>query len=199
MFDPVSKPSHYTEGRKYETIDVIEDWGLEFHLGNALKYISRAGRKDPEKTREDISKAIWYLERFNDMAASHDARVANVERSRGDLPILTTPGGLRSAQSRRADVGCFGCSPGCEGCEPDQEEIEFAALGERLGKDLSQFQPDEIVSTYMEGDMILGVTRNGNVQIISHSSDLHEELGTIAFGSDEDDYSPCEYEPLSDT
>lgn len=62
-FDPVSKPSHYTEGRKYEPIDVIEDWELGFHLGNALKYISRAGRKDPAKEIEDLKKAGWYIER----------------------------------------------------------------------------------------------------------------------------------------
>ena len=187
MFDPVSKPSHYTEGRKYETIDVIEDWGLEFHLGNALKYISRAGRKDPQKTREDISKAIWYLERFNDMAQSHDARVANVERSGGSLPILTTPGGMRSPQSRRTDA-------------LDQEEIEFRALGERLGKDLSKFQPNEIVSTYVEGGMVLGITREGDVRILGHSEETYKALGSVLFGSDEDlDLAPCEYEPISDT
>ena len=35
------------------------------HLGNAVKYISRAGRKD-DKLHQDISKAIWYLERYQD-------------------------------------------------------------------------------------------------------------------------------------
>ena len=61
--DSINHPSHYVEGRKYETIDVIEDWGLGFRLGNALKYISRAGRKDPSKTAEDLRKAIFYIER----------------------------------------------------------------------------------------------------------------------------------------
>lgn len=42
---------------------VIEAWGLGFNLGNALKYISRAGRKDPAKTEEDLQKAIWYINR----------------------------------------------------------------------------------------------------------------------------------------
>ena len=42
----VNHPSHYAEGRKYEPIDVIEDWELGFNLGNTVKYISRAGRKD---------------------------------------------------------------------------------------------------------------------------------------------------------
>lgn len=60
-FDPVDKPSHYAEGRKYEPIDVIEDWGLGMHLGNATKYISRAGRKGEEL--EDLKKARWYIDR----------------------------------------------------------------------------------------------------------------------------------------
>ena len=61
--DSVDHPSHYAEGRKYEPIVVIEAWGLGFNLGNALKYISRAGRKDPEKIEEDLRKAIWYIDR----------------------------------------------------------------------------------------------------------------------------------------
>lgn len=60
-FNPVDKPSHYAEGRKYEPIDVIEDWELGMHLGNATKYISRAGRKGDEL--EDLKKARWYIDR----------------------------------------------------------------------------------------------------------------------------------------
>jgi hypothetical protein len=59
--DPVNKPMHYLEGRKFEPIEVIEDWKLNYNLGNALKYISRAGRKNSKN--EDLSKAVWYLER----------------------------------------------------------------------------------------------------------------------------------------
>lgn len=60
--DPVNHPSHYTQGL-FEVIDVIEDWGLGFHLGNTVKYIARAGKKDPSKTIEDLEKARWYLDR----------------------------------------------------------------------------------------------------------------------------------------
>ena len=60
--DPVSHPSHYTDG-KIEVIDYIEDKKLGFHLGNAVKYISRAGKKDPNKYIEDLRKAIWYINR----------------------------------------------------------------------------------------------------------------------------------------
>ena len=62
MSDPVNKPAHYIEGRRFEPIDVIEDWGLGFCLGNAVKYISRAGRKGD--TMEDLEKARWYLDRY---------------------------------------------------------------------------------------------------------------------------------------
>ena len=68
VYDNVNCPSHYTEGRKYEPIDVIVDWGLNFPLGNTVKYISRAGRKldylgqDPKaKKLEDLKKAEFYL------------------------------------------------------------------------------------------------------------------------------------------
>lgn len=62
MTDPVVHPSHYTFGR-FEVIDVIEDWKLGFALGNAVKYVARAGRKDPAKTIEDLKKARFYLDR----------------------------------------------------------------------------------------------------------------------------------------
>lgn len=62
-FDPIDRPAHYAAGRKYEPIDVISDWQLNYRLGNALKYISRAGRKDPAKTIEDLKKAAWYINR----------------------------------------------------------------------------------------------------------------------------------------
>lgn len=57
--DPVKAPSHYIDGRKYEPRLVIQDWKLSWELGNALKYIARAGRKDDEA--QDIRKAIEYL------------------------------------------------------------------------------------------------------------------------------------------
>ena len=61
--DPVNHSSHYTDG-KIEVIDFIEDKRLNFHLANAVKYISRAGKKDPSKEVEDLKKARWYLDRY---------------------------------------------------------------------------------------------------------------------------------------
>ena len=60
--NPVNHPFHYTDG-KIEVIDYIEDKGLGFCLGNAVKYISRAGKKDQEKEIEDLRKAAWYINR----------------------------------------------------------------------------------------------------------------------------------------
>ena len=62
MIDNVNHSSHYTDGN-IEVIDFIEDKKLNYHLGNAVKYISRAGKKDPEKYTEDLQKAVWYLQR----------------------------------------------------------------------------------------------------------------------------------------
>ena len=63
MSDNVNHPSHYTDGQ-IEVIDYIEDKKFGYHLGNAIKYISRAGKKDPQKTVEDLRKAVWYIQRY---------------------------------------------------------------------------------------------------------------------------------------
>ncbi len=60
----VNHPSHYGgEDNPYEAIKVIETWDLDFHLGNTVKYISRAGKKGTDKELQDLKKALWYLER----------------------------------------------------------------------------------------------------------------------------------------
>ena len=66
MNDAVNHPAHYTSG-KIEVIDFIEDQQFPYHLGNAVKYISRAGKKDPAKTTEDLKKAVWYINRYIDL------------------------------------------------------------------------------------------------------------------------------------
>ena len=57
-------PLHYQfgENNQYEAIKVIEAWDLDFHLGNTVKYISRAGKKDHSKEIEDLKKAMFYLQ-----------------------------------------------------------------------------------------------------------------------------------------
>ena len=70
--DSVNHPAHYTDGN-IEVIDFIEDKKLPYHLGNVVKYICRAGKKDPDKLVEDLEKAEWYLKRY----------IANKERTEG--------------------------------------------------------------------------------------------------------------------
>lgn len=60
--DNVKNPSYYNRG-KIEVWEFIEDQGLDYHTGNAVKYITRAGFKDPSKEVEDLQKAIAFLER----------------------------------------------------------------------------------------------------------------------------------------
>lgn len=58
--DPVNHPAHYKVGG-IETIDFIEAKGLTYHLGNAVKYITRADHKG--NRLQDLEKARWYLDR----------------------------------------------------------------------------------------------------------------------------------------
>jgi len=58
----VNHPQHYGgKNNPYEAIKVIEAWNLGFCLGNTIKYISRAGKKDD--TIQELEKALWYLKR----------------------------------------------------------------------------------------------------------------------------------------
>jgi len=59
--DLVNHPEHYKAGG-IETIDFIESKDLNYRLGNVVKYISRAGKKDSDPV-QDLEKAAWYLKR----------------------------------------------------------------------------------------------------------------------------------------
>lgn len=74
MSDNIKHPSHYAEGRKYEPKDVIRDWGLNFNLGSAVKYISRAGRKDD--IVQDLKKAQQFIQ----------FEIDAIEAERGNTP-----------------------------------------------------------------------------------------------------------------
>jgi hypothetical protein len=75
MPETVNHPSHYGGADNlYETIKVIEAWGLGFNLGNCVKYVSRAGKKGDRL--EDLRKAAFYLNR-----EISDALAAEVDKS----------------------------------------------------------------------------------------------------------------------
>lgn len=61
---PIAHPDYYGgEDNPYEAIKVIEAWDLGFHLGTAVKYISRMGKKSGEPSTRDLRKAVWYMQR----------------------------------------------------------------------------------------------------------------------------------------
>lgn len=62
MKERVNHPTHYNDG-KIEVITYIEDKKFNFNLGNVIKYVSRAGKKNKETLLEDLKKASWYLNR----------------------------------------------------------------------------------------------------------------------------------------
>ncbi len=62
MSEKIAHPAHYGGAENtYEAIKVIDAWALNFSLGNAVKYICRAGKKPGTSTLDDLKKAAWYL------------------------------------------------------------------------------------------------------------------------------------------
>lgn len=60
----VDHPVHYGgENNPYEAIKIVEASGLDFHVGNAVKYALRAGKKEGNSETQDLKKAVWYLNR----------------------------------------------------------------------------------------------------------------------------------------
>jgi hypothetical protein len=71
--EQVDHPAHYGGAdNPYEAIKVIEAWSLGFNLGNAVKYIARAGKKDA--LAQDLRKARWYLDREISNLEKRDAK-----------------------------------------------------------------------------------------------------------------------------
>lgn len=89
-FDAVHKPSHYTEGRKFEPKDVIRDWRLNFNLGSAVKYVARAGRKDDilvdlRKAQEFIQFEIDAIEALRKETTGEAVQRAKKEQIKEDI------------------------------------------------------------------------------------------------------------------
>lgn len=70
----VDQPQHYTKDG-LQPIDVIEAWGLGFHLGTTIKYIGRAGKKPGESRLKDLEKAHWYLSREIEMERQSELKI----------------------------------------------------------------------------------------------------------------------------
>lgn len=116
MSDAVNHPPHYGgEADPYEAIKVIEAWQLGFHLGNVVKYLARAGRKDPARILEDLKKARWYLDRY----------IGMVERSESGTDKGSAPDQVQKLPNSLGDGLAVGEPDGSAECPgADQKEIE---------------------------------------------------------------------------
>ena len=77
-FDPVKIPAHYNQGQ-IEVANFIADQGLDYNHGNVIKYVSRAGKKDPAKELEDLEKAAAYLQMAYNVAQGKPAVIRDPE------------------------------------------------------------------------------------------------------------------------
>ena len=75
--DQVNHPSYYGGDSTYEAVNVIEAWNLGWHLGSAVKYIARAGKKPNNPELQDLKKARWCIDR----------RIAQLEKPNNAVPV----------------------------------------------------------------------------------------------------------------
>lgn len=130
----VSHPKHYNQG-KIEVIEFIEDKNLDFCLANTIKYICRAGIKNPATHIEDLEKAAWYLARkIERLKAEKEGRA--VVRPNDMFKVDTCPncGSQDKIAVARDMVGtrhCQTCGYSWEpACEPKQLELFENGSGE---------------------------------------------------------------------
>ena len=181
-------PDHYRGNRKHEPIDVIEDWGLNYRLGCAVKYISRNGRKPGEDPREGLKKAIWYLEReINslavEIASSCEVKYEDVLEYYGQTrdEREAWPEQIIPFEATEEDWEAFWNDSDFEltvttdnvFLEKKTDELWDPSLGpvelseEEVSsllskKDLNQFEDDEIVSTVERRGTIIGFRKDGS-------------------------------------
>lgn len=163
-------PLHYRGDRQFEPIAVIEDWGLNYRLGNALKYIARNGRKPGEDPREGIRKAIWYLEReiaSYDEAPHYPVTYEDVLEAETNAAI----DGYEYILATNEELYGWDDSIGPVESDFDSPDPEEAALKYRypscdvdldeLHKDLDQFERSEIIHTFERRGIMFGIDKNG--------------------------------------
>lgn len=96
MQDAVNHPTHYNQYEGFEVIDVAEqlvgpDGKSGFNLGNAFKYMARAGYKNPDKRVEDLEKAKFYIQREIDRIEMADIRaIGEKKKALPDFDITVT-------------------------------------------------------------------------------------------------------------
>ena len=179
-------PDHYKGDRKFEPIEVIEDWGLNYRLGNALKYISRNGRKPGEDAREGLKKAIWYLEREIQAQTSQPAYPApdydevyefflenevpfdasgNIDLWDDALgPQEPMDGAGNPVYAGDYKGPLYAPHPQVKGNSSPQYvgDAEWDSAGYQGERDLDQFEDDEIIRIFERRGTIIGVKKDGS-------------------------------------
>lgn len=92
----INHPPHYGGDTTYEAIKVIEAWlGEEsraFLLGNVLKYIARAGKKEGTDAKDDLRKALWYLARAAGVDDLRIVKRSSIEKAAAETKLNTDRG-----------------------------------------------------------------------------------------------------------
>ncbi len=118
MSGAVNSPSHYHKASGVEVIVAIEAWGLGFCLGNVVKYVARAGRKDSGTRIEDLEKARWYLNRELEALEREERERAE----RADIVVVDARWYLEQAGVEGGEpVVVDGCLDLCPAGEGDEE------------------------------------------------------------------------------
>lgn len=90
MSDSINHPAHYNKG-KIEVIEFIEDQKMGYNIGNATKYLCRAGVKNPKKIVEDLKKAIWYVNREIELLESKgEGKTPRRPNDMAKMPVIGT-------------------------------------------------------------------------------------------------------------
>lgn len=187
-------PDHYKGDRKYEPIAVIEDWGLNYRLGNAVKYLSRNGRKPGEDPREGLRKAIWYIEReiaaldspspyappsgvqYEDVLEYY-GQTKDEEEAWPEVPFTAGEEDWEAFWNEVdtdldlyvTDTSAFLGRKDDVLWDPSLGPVELSEseISSIIGrKDLEQFGDDEIISTVEKRGFILGVKKDGSTCIL---------------------------------
>lgn len=217
-------PNHYKGGRKFEPIEVIEDWGLNYHLGNALKYISRNGRKPGEDPREGLSKAIWYLERLQDRyldeankQALADCQIADEQEEIEFRELASIPNSILFGSDEEDSIPFTAThedilefeawDPTLGPIEPEGFDVDDQLLD---GWDDSAWEDWATRDDYKKREIRtldrhkIAYTSKIDGWIYGHQQDgdvrILGQYGARAMGQEveEPDNAPCEYEPLHD-
>lgn len=164
--DSVNHPAHYGGDSVYETIRVLEAWdpklAIGFCWGNAIKYLSRAGKKDPATLAEDLEKASWYADKLAEMVREmvlleeQDAK----EKAREEPTLYWDKDGDLWEHTDRFGGGWhMRWSNGVDYGEPTNQVQVFGTL-EELNKGYSPLRPASFVPMEKKDLCTTRITRN---------------------------------------